>query len=115
MSPLQCLLDESSDVRFEQLGIGTAIDHEECQHVVGVDDQEVAVLARLIDVDEPGAELTEHTVAVRGWRDDHRRLTDDEPFGKESRDSREQAILAAVELDGVILPAWRPCSHSLQG
>ena len=111
---LQHLLDEAADVRVEESRIGNTVDHEKRQHLVGVKHQKVAALARLIDVNEPRVELSEYAVAVRRRRDDHRRFADDEPLGEESGGGREETLLGAVELDGVVLAACGPMRHWLK-
>ena len=111
---LQHLLDDAADVRVEEFRIGNTVDHEERQRLVGVKHQKVAALARQIDVNEPRVELSEHAVAVRRRRDDHGRFADDEPLGEERGGRREETLLGAVELDGVMLAICGPMRHWLK-
>ena len=53
---LQDLIDEASDGRVEPFGIGEAVDHEAREHLIGVEDEKGPVAARVLDVNEAGAQ-----------------------------------------------------------
>ena len=113
--PLQDLIDEASDGRVEPLGIGEAVDHEALEHLLRVEDEQGTIAARVLDVDEAGAQLSERSLAVRSRGDDHRRLADDEPLGEEGSGGGVQPLVGGVKLHGVIVTAVARVRHQPQG
>ena len=107
------MINEARDAGVEPFGIGEAIDHEAREHLVGVEDEQGTVPARVLDMDEAGAELLEQSLAMSGRGDDHRRLAGDQALVKEGGGGREQALVRGVELHGVVRGAVAGVRHQL--
>jgi hypothetical protein len=102
-------------VRLEQEGVGHAVDHERCEHVARVKQQQIAGISKCVNVEMSRSELHQHRVQVRRRRDDEARLAKSKALAEKVGHRPAQRRLVLVKSNGMEVPrrVGARCSRSL--